>query len=160
MNTGAHTTPGDHRMHDDPDRRAAHAELRRRLDEGRAHANLNQTQLAARAALGRGTVSKALSPQGDVPSVDTVTKLARALKLPVGELLNLRRTAAEETDAVSPFQPGCGRDPERLSRCAVDGPAGDGIYGVLGESVSCRRGGGGSGVGAPVSGAARNASIT
>jgi hypothetical protein len=33
------------------------------------------------------------------------------------------------------------------------------IYGVLGEYVSCRRGTGGSGVGAPVSGAARNASI-
>lgn len=61
---------------------------------------------------------------------------------------------------MSPFQPGCGREPARLSGCAVDGPAGDAIYGVLGDSVSCRRGAGGSGVGAPVSGAARNASIT
>ncbi|MFI9833798.1 helix-turn-helix domain-containing protein [Streptomyces sp. NPDC051913] len=96
-------------MHDDRDRRAAHAELRRRLDEARAHANLNQTQLAARAALGRGTVSKTLSPQGDVPSVDTVTKLARVLKLPVGELLDLRRTAAGETGAVTAYGSGPGR---------------------------------------------------
>lgn len=41
-----------------------------------------------------------------------------------------------------------------------DGPAGDGTYGVLVESVSCGRGAGGSGVGASVSGTARNASIT
>ncbi|GGQ65244.1 hypothetical protein AB0G76_20775 [Streptomyces asoensis] len=38
-------------------------------------------------------------------------------------------------------------------------PAG-GVYGVLRELVRCRCGAGGSGVGAPVSGAARKASIT
>ncbi|WP_435219100.1 helix-turn-helix domain-containing protein, partial [Streptomyces sp. bgisy034] len=84
-------------MGDEPDRRSpALAELRRRLDEGRARARLNQTQLAGKTGLGRGTVSKALSPRGGVPSVDTVTALARALKLTVGELLELWRTAAEE----------------------------------------------------------------
>ncbi|WP_046773791.1 helix-turn-helix transcriptional regulator, partial [Streptomyces scabiei] len=85
-------------MNDDPDKREAHAELRRRLDEGRARADLNQTQLATWAGLGRTTVSKALSLQGDVPSVDTITRLARALQLPEGELLKLRRRAAGETD--------------------------------------------------------------
>ncbi len=98
MDTGAHTTPGDRHMNDDPDKREAHAELRRRLDEGRARADLNQTQLATWAGLGRTTVSKALSLQGDVPSVDTITRLARALQLPEGELLKLRRRAAGETD--------------------------------------------------------------
>ncbi|MDH6604487.1 transcriptional regulator with XRE-family HTH domain [Streptomyces sp. SAI-208] len=85
-------------MHEEPDRRSpAQAELRRRLDEARAQARLDQTQLAGRAHLGRTTVSKALSPRGGVPSVDTVTALARALQLPAGELLELRRAAVEET---------------------------------------------------------------
>lgn len=39
-------------------------------------------------------------------------------------------------------------------------PAGDGDYGVPGESASCRRGAGGIGVGVAVSGVARNASMT
>jgi transcriptional regulator with XRE-family HTH domain/Tfp pilus assembly protein PilF len=97
-------------MHDEPDRRCpALAELRRRLDEGRARARLDQTQLARSAGVGRGTVSKALSPRGGVPSVDTVTLLARALKLPVGELLELRRTAAEEAGAALADVSGPGR---------------------------------------------------
>ncbi|WP_425580117.1 helix-turn-helix transcriptional regulator [Streptomyces polychromogenes] len=97
-------------MHDEQDHRSpAQAELRRRLDEGRALARLDQTQLARNAGVGRGTVSKALSPRGGVPSVDTVTLLARALKLPVVELLELRRTAAEETGAASADVPGPGR---------------------------------------------------
>ncbi|WP_338059965.1 helix-turn-helix transcriptional regulator, partial [Streptomyces griseoruber] len=110
MDTGAHITPGDHRMHNEPDRRSpAQVELRRRLDEERARARLDQTQLARNAGLGRGTVSKALSSRGGVPSVDTVTALARVLKLPVGELLELRRTAAEETDAAPADVSGLGR---------------------------------------------------
>ncbi|MFF0170231.1 tetratricopeptide repeat protein [Streptomyces prasinus] len=97
-------------MHNDPDRRSvARDELSRRLDEGRARAGLNQTQLCRKAGLSRGTVSKALSPHGDVPSVDTVTALARALKLPLGELLELRRTAGEETGAAPTDVSGPGR---------------------------------------------------
>ncbi|MET9459944.1 helix-turn-helix transcriptional regulator [Streptomyces canus] len=97
-------------MHEEPARRSsAQDELRRKLDEGRAHARLDQTQLARSAGVGRGTVSKALSPRGGVPSVDTVTALARVLKLPVGELLELRRTAAEETGATSADVLGPGR---------------------------------------------------
>ncbi|MFD0427076.1 helix-turn-helix transcriptional regulator [Streptomyces zhihengii] len=85
-------------MPDEPEHRSpALAELRRRLDEARARDRLDQGQLATRAGLSRGTVSKALSPRGDVPSVNTVTALARVLRLPVGELLELRRDAEEET---------------------------------------------------------------
>ncbi|MFC9344053.1 helix-turn-helix domain-containing protein [Streptomyces sp. NPDC057020] len=97
-------------MHDELDNRSpAQAELRRRLDEGRASARLDQTQLARNAGLGRSTVSKALSLRGGVPSVDTVTALAHALHLPVGELLELRRTAVQEMAAVSVDLPGPGR---------------------------------------------------
>ncbi|MPY36758.1 helix-turn-helix domain-containing protein [Streptomyces adustus] len=123
-------------MHDESDRRAAHAELRRRLDEGRARARLDQTQLAGRAGLGRGTVSKALSPKGGVPSVDTVTALARVLKLPVGELLELRRTAAGETAAAPADLSGLGRsigqwEPHELEvHPAGTGPAASGVGGV------------------------------
>ncbi|MCY1677104.1 helix-turn-helix domain-containing protein [Streptomyces sp. SL294] len=107
-------------MHDEPDRRrSAQSELRSRLDEGRARARLDQTKLARNAGLGRTTVSKALSPRGDVPSVDTVTALAGVLKLPVGELLELRRTAAGEVDVASTDASGPGRpigqwDPHEL----------------------------------------------
>ncbi|MFI8194726.1 hypothetical protein ACIF8T_39535 [Streptomyces sp. NPDC085946] len=57
-------------MHDEqaghtPD--SALAELRRRLESGLARARLNQTQLAARADLGRTTVSEALLPKKPVP---------------------------------------------------------------------------------------------
>ncbi|WP_331761906.1 hypothetical protein [Streptomyces sp. NBC_01546] len=43
-------------------------ELRRRLADGLVAARLNQTQLAARAELGRTTVSEALSPRKPVPA--------------------------------------------------------------------------------------------
>ncbi|MFE2319773.1 helix-turn-helix transcriptional regulator [Streptomyces sp. NPDC059441] len=74
----------------------AFTELRARLAEGLALARLNQTQLAKQAELGRTTVSEALSPTKPVPSAETVAALARVLKLPVQELLELRRTAVEE----------------------------------------------------------------
>ncbi|MFJ8896927.1 helix-turn-helix domain-containing protein [Leifsonia sp. NPDC102414] len=110
MNTGAHSTPGDHHMHEEPDRRSpAQAELRRRLDEGRSRARLNQTQLARNAGVSRTTVSKAFSVREGVPSVDTVTRLAQALKLPVGELLEIQRTAAEEAGAAPADVSGPGR---------------------------------------------------
>ncbi|MEV5901312.1 hypothetical protein [Streptomyces sp. NPDC052127] len=81
-------------------------ELRRRLADGLAQARLNQTQLAARAELGRTTVSEALSSKKPVPSAGTVAALAGALRLPVSELLVLQRTAAEEPGAVTTEGPG------------------------------------------------------
>ncbi|MFE0515443.1 helix-turn-helix transcriptional regulator [Streptomyces sp. NPDC058964] len=69
-------------------------ELRRQLDGGRARMRLNKTDLAARAGLGRTTVSEAFQTDGPVPSAQTVAALARALKLPVEELLALQRDAA------------------------------------------------------------------
>ncbi|MHA4820002.1 hypothetical protein ACXZ65_37270 [Streptomyces aculeolatus] len=79
----------------------ARTELRRRLAEGLARARLNQTQLAGRAKLGRTTVSEALSPRKPVPSQETVAALARALKLPVQEMLELQRTATGESGTVA-----------------------------------------------------------
>ncbi|MEU9737436.1 helix-turn-helix domain-containing protein [Streptomyces sp. NPDC048002] len=128
MDTGIHITGGQ-RMQDGPDRDAAHAELRRRLDEGRAAALLDQTQLARRAGLSRTTVSKALKPQGVVPSVDTLTALADALRLPAGELLELRQITAGESGAASVGLPGPSRaigewDPHELEvHPAGTGPA-------------------------------------
>ncbi|MFE2326860.1 hypothetical protein ACFXD5_23545, partial [Streptomyces sp. NPDC059385] len=81
-------------------------ELRRRLSNGLAASRLNQTQLAARAELGRTTVSEALSPRKPVPSAETVAALASALKLPVPELLDLQRRAAEESGTVTAHGPG------------------------------------------------------
>ncbi|MEU9417460.1 helix-turn-helix transcriptional regulator [Streptomyces sp. NPDC048272] len=72
-------------------------ELRERLRGGMARMRLNQTDLAGRAGLGRTTVSEALSPAKPAPSPKTVAALARALRLPVGELLELQRSAVEDT---------------------------------------------------------------
>ncbi|WP_042492509.1 helix-turn-helix domain-containing protein [Streptomyces avermitilis] len=81
-------------------------ELRERLADGLARARLNQTQLAKQAELGRTTVSEALSPTKPVPSAETVAALARVLRLPVGELLELRWTAVEEAGTVPAGGPG------------------------------------------------------
>ncbi|MFJ9420386.1 tetratricopeptide repeat protein [Streptomyces sp. NPDC101227] len=68
-------------MHDEQNGdNPALTELRRRLNDGLAQARLNQTQLAARAELGRTTVSEALSLRKPVSSRETVAALARALK--------------------------------------------------------------------------------
>ncbi|GGQ35319.1 hypothetical protein GCM10010266_68510 [Streptomyces griseomycini] len=85
---------------------SALAELRKKLSDGLARARLTKTQLAARAGLGRTVVSDAFSPSKPVPSAETVAALARALKLPAGELLELRRTAAQEPGTVTPGGPG------------------------------------------------------
>ncbi|MFE0453045.1 AAA family ATPase, partial [Streptomyces sp. NPDC058914] len=94
-------------MHDEQNgHNPALTELRRRLTGGLARSRLNQTQLAARAELGRTTVSEALSSKKPVPSRETVAALARVLKLPVDELLVLQRTAAEESGTVTMGGPG------------------------------------------------------
>ncbi|CAL9333701.1 hypothetical protein SUDANB15_00118 [Streptomyces sp. enrichment culture] len=85
---------------------SALAELRKKLSDGLARARLTKTQLAARAGLGRTVVSDAFSPSKPVPSAETVAALAPALKLPAGELLELRRTAAEKSGTLSTDGPG------------------------------------------------------
>ncbi|MFJ3867651.1 hypothetical protein [Streptomyces nigra] len=84
---------------------AAH-ELRRRVSDGLARARLSKTQLAQKAGLGRTTVQLAFQADGPVPSPETVATLARALKLPIGELLELQRTASEESLADESGAPG------------------------------------------------------
>ncbi|WP_432124315.1 helix-turn-helix domain-containing protein, partial [Streptomyces sp. C10-9-1] len=93
---------------------SALAELRARLETGRVRMRLNQTQLAARAGLSRGTVHKAFKAGEPVPTTDTVAALARALGLPVGELLALRRTAAGDGDRSGPGRPVGQWDPYAL----------------------------------------------
>ncbi|MFI1018139.1 hypothetical protein [Streptomyces sp. NPDC020965] len=70
-------------------------ELRRRLTDALAIKGLAKTALAARARRSRTTVQQAFQRDGPVPSAETVAALAEALDLPVGELLEIRRTAAE-----------------------------------------------------------------
>ncbi|MFF5759819.1 helix-turn-helix domain-containing protein [Streptomyces longwoodensis] len=96
-------------MQDEPTGRTASSaleELRGRLTDTLAQRRLNQTQLAARARLGRTTVSEALSPKKPAPSAETVAALARALHLPEQELLELQRTAVGRTGASTLEGPG------------------------------------------------------
>ncbi|MFF0516148.1 hypothetical protein [Streptomyces sp. NPDC004250] len=82
--------------------------LRRRLEDAVAGMGLSRAQLIARSGLARTTVYDALRRNGPVPSAHTVAALAQALKLPVGELLELRR-AAELVGASGEDEPGPGR---------------------------------------------------
>ncbi|MFD8043079.1 tetratricopeptide repeat protein, partial [Streptomyces chartreusis] len=111
MDTGEHIKGGDKYVHDEEDGRGpALIELRRRLAGALAVTRLNRTQLGTRAKLGRTTVSQALSPNGPVPSAETVAALAGALKQPVEELLELQRAAAapvgQESGTVAAGGPG------------------------------------------------------
>ncbi|MDH6222797.1 helix-turn-helix domain-containing protein [Streptomyces pseudovenezuelae] len=90
-------------------RSAALTALRRRLTDALTRTGQNKTQLARRAGLGRTTVSEAFSPKGVVPSQHTVAALARALKLPAKELLELQRTAAQSPGTVTADKAGPGR---------------------------------------------------
>ncbi|MFJ3174748.1 helix-turn-helix domain-containing protein [Streptomyces roseus] len=76
-------------------RSASLLELQRCLEEGRAKASLDQTQVAKRAGLGRTTVNSALRADR-VPSADTVAAMARVLRLEVDQMLRLRQQAATE----------------------------------------------------------------
>ncbi|MEU1455704.1 tetratricopeptide repeat protein [Streptomyces avermitilis] len=119
-------------MHEaDNSRGPALAELHGRLEEARARARLNQTELAGLAGLGRATVGKALALDGGVPSANTVARLARALKLSAGELLELRRTAMEEADGHPADMPGPGRPIEQWEPHELEvHPAGPGTIAV------------------------------
>ncbi|MEU4272240.1 hypothetical protein [Streptomyces sp. NPDC026092] len=84
---------GQMRVGEQSSRDSALAELHDRLGDALARQRLNKSQLAARAGLGRTTVSEAFRV---VPSAETVAALAGPLRLPVDELLMLRRTAADD----------------------------------------------------------------
>ncbi|MGW1766103.1 helix-turn-helix domain-containing protein, partial [Streptomyces sp. NPDC002073] len=102
MNAGEHNGPRGRTVHDEHSgQNAALAELRKRLRAGMARMRLKQTDLAQRAGLGRTTVSEALSPAKPAPSPETVMALARALQLATAELLELLRSAVEDTGARS-----------------------------------------------------------
>ncbi|MFJ6372700.1 tetratricopeptide repeat protein, partial [Streptomyces virginiae] len=70
-------------------------ELRSRLDDALSRSGLTKTQLAARAAVSRTTVQLAFQSDAPVASAATLTALARVLRLPDHELLDLRRAATE-----------------------------------------------------------------
>ncbi|WP_406430065.1 helix-turn-helix domain-containing protein [Streptomyces sp. NBC_00631] len=80
-------------MHEQDDPIPALSELCRRLETGLARARLNKTELARKTGLGRTTVSEAFQDSEPLPSLETLAALAKALKLPVHELLELRQTA-------------------------------------------------------------------
>src|SRR5690242_11472292 len=73
------------------------AELQALLEQGRAKARLDQTQLARRAGLGRTTVSQALRAIDQVPSMTTVAAMAKALGLDVDRLLGLQADAEAQS---------------------------------------------------------------
>ncbi|MFE5894883.1 hypothetical protein ACFQ6E_38990 [Streptomyces sp. NPDC056462] len=108
MNTGEHfkASGGEHvhdkQISDGP----ALTELRKRLADGLAVARLNRTQLVKQACVGRTKVWEALTPGQPVPSAETVAALARVLKLPVPDLLELRRTAVKGSGTVTTDGPG------------------------------------------------------
>jgi hypothetical protein len=112
MNSGEHSsTAGDEYMQSDGQNsnRQALTDLRARLSDGLARIGLNKSVLARGAGLGRTTVSEAFSDDGRVPSAITLAALARALKLPVDELLELGRLAAAEPGGDTADAAGLGR---------------------------------------------------
>jgi transcriptional regulator with XRE-family HTH domain len=84
------------------------ATLAARLDDLRVQRDLQVGGLLQRTGLGRTTISKALNGR-EVPSKETVLKLARALKADAGPLLELRQKA-------------CDRMQPSISRAAVRQP--------------------------------------
>nr|WP_188277251.1 helix-turn-helix transcriptional regulator [Streptomyces sp. CBMA152] len=96
-------------MHDERSELAALIELRKKLADGLARAGLNKTQLAARAELGRTTVQEAFQAGKPAPSAETVVALARVLRLPDQQLLDLRRVAAREIGLALGRDPGLGK---------------------------------------------------
>ena len=84
-----------HRDHDE--QQDALAALRNRLADALARTQLSKSQLARQARLGRTTVHAALQQGAPAPSATTVAAIARVLRLPAAELLELRRTADRPT---------------------------------------------------------------
>ncbi|MFF7975918.1 helix-turn-helix domain-containing protein [Streptomyces sp. NPDC007905] len=72
-------------------------ELRKQLADKQDSKKWDKTQLARHAGVSRGTIHNVFA--GSVPRADTVARLAEALGLDTGALLNLRRIAAGEAMA-------------------------------------------------------------
>jgi hypothetical protein len=109
---------------------AALFELRQRLVDGLAVAGVTKTVLARNARLSRTTVQSAFKADAaEPPSAETVAALARALRLPEQELLDLRRVAAGDvqplTVASGPGKPISEWDPYQLEVHPA-GPVGHG----------------------------------
>ncbi|WP_435220523.1 hypothetical protein [Streptomyces sp. Tue6028] len=103
------------------------SELHGRLEAGLARARLSKTQLARQARLGRTTVWAAFQLDGPVPSAETVVAVARVLKLPEEELLELRRAAAGKSGATLVEESGPGRPIRQWEPHALEvHPAGPG----------------------------------
>ncbi len=96
-------------MRDQSRQRAARTEMSTLLADGLAQAGLNKAQLAARAGLGRTTVHAAFQADAAPPSAQTLVALAQLLRLPVPELLRLRRIAAGESPTQERAEDGPGR---------------------------------------------------
>lgn len=88
-------------------REVALAELQSKLADGLARARLSKTQLAVQAKLGRTTMHGAFRGAG-LPSAETVVTLARVLRLPEQDLLELQRAAAADIEPF-PADGGVGR---------------------------------------------------
>ncbi|MFG2714164.1 helix-turn-helix domain-containing protein [Streptomyces goshikiensis] len=96
-------------MHDgQSDRNPALTELRDRLRTAMAQPGRSKTALGRNVGLGRTTVQTAVQNGGPLPSERTVVVLARGLGLPVAELVELRRMAAEWADPASVAGGGAG----------------------------------------------------
>lgn len=96
-------------MRDHQNGTPALSELRGRLQAGQARLRLTKVQLASRTGLSRTTVQMAFKDDEFVPSAPTVAALAHALKLPVGELLELQRIAQAQSGEADHYGsgPGC-----------------------------------------------------
>ncbi|MFJ9729650.1 tetratricopeptide repeat protein [Streptomyces sp. NPDC101209] len=77
-----------------------------------------KSQLADLSGVGRTTVHAVFKDDGPLPSEHTVAALATALSLPVGQLLQLRRAAAEASRTPSGTEPAPGT-PRQLPRQAA-----------------------------------------
>ncbi|MER7461512.1 hypothetical protein [Streptomyces sp. NPDC097981] len=91
------------------ERGEARVRLRNELADGLARAQMDKSRLAVRARLSRTTVHGAFSADGIMPSAATIAALAAALRLPIDELLELRRMAAGEGIVESVRPSGLGR---------------------------------------------------
>lgn len=118
-------------MHDERTGRtpeSASVEMRWRLEAGLVRARLNKSQLAGQAGLSRGTVQEAFKAGGKVPSTFTMAALARVLKLPTGEMQELRRDAAGGVRGDGPGRPIAQWEPHALEvHPAGPAPGGAGL---------------------------------
>ncbi|MEU9348999.1 helix-turn-helix domain-containing protein [Streptomyces sp. NPDC048278] len=121
------------------------AELQALLEQGRAKARMDQTQLARRAGLGRTTVSKALRAIDQVPSVTTVAAMAKALGLDADRLLGLQRQADAEAQGLTETasdgaregigHPICACDPYDLEVHPAGAAEGDAAHAAAGTEL-------------------------